>query len=566
MHRPPGLAVTCQEESVAWRGGGPRHFSPTKRLLEFRRIFPLIRSAFARQHMCASTLDSQPETGTLPVQTLRVLLVDDSPQRAEILAHLAADERLLLSEPDHAVTPANWFDAADVVLCELSPGDELAVLDERRKAGSKTPVIIVTSRGNEYWAAEAIKRGAVDYISKQAGYLDRLSQVLVSAADLKGNGHVAANDHNGNGQIGNGHNGNGYARATDDIQVYTSILNALPVHLAMLDEHGLIRAVNDAWRKYSLGIVTTSKAEHVLRAPTTWPCATRPSKPGHGESPGHCRRPAARAGRSAARRLPVEYPCLSEGDSAVVQVGGQPLTRRQASRARSSRTSTSPTASRPSSNAIRLFEQSLSLLCIGGFDGYMRRWSRSVQVLGYTPNELMKLSLWSLLHPDDRELASAMGAATSRGRDGHRPPKCESARKTAPIAGFSGTPCLASSRICSLPPVRTSPIARKSNSNCARATSDFNSSPAPRAKRSGTGTCARIASGRTKPIWKSSARSTRRRNSGRVVAPPDSSRRPRTDPGDHSARRVSTASRNGCSSIACSVPTAAMPTCTTVAS
>jgi|GEM_PF-1257611 len=357
--------------------------------------------------MRASTLDSQPDTRTLPVQALRVRLVDDTPQRAEILTHLAADERLLVSEPLDAKAPASWFDAADVVICELAPGDELSVLDQRRKAGSRVPVVIVTGRGNEYWAAEAIKRGAADYISKQPGYLERLSETLLTAAQaVRASGNGAAhpgNGHNGNGQSSG--NGNGHAQATDDIQGYTSILNALPVHIAMLDERGQIRAVNDAWRKYSLDC-HYQQSQHLLGTDYLAVCDAavdagmeKATDIGDG-----LRRVLA----GSCSTFACEYPCLYEGVQRWFKFAASPL---QDEKHRGAIIAHVDITDRKQAELERdqIFEQSLSLLCIGGFDGLMRRWSRSVKVLGYTPAELPKLSLWSLLHPDDRELALQMG-------------------------------------------------------------------------------------------------------------------------------------------------------------
>ncbi len=345
--------------------------------------------------MRAPTLDSQPDA-----RTLRVLLVGDSSQWGEIAACLSADARLETSELDSKRLAPGLAIGADVVVCDLVPGDELAVLERCRAADMGLPVVIVTGRGNEYWAAEAIKRGAADYLSKQPGYLQRLPEVLVAAARAGGKTQLAPAHRNGNGHAGGSH-----ARATDDIQVYTSILNALPVHLAMLDERGQIRAANDAWRTYALDC-HYQRVEHGLGTDYLAICdaAVEAGLEKATEIADGLRR--VLAGRCST--FACEYPCLYEGVQRWFKMAASPL---RDDKHRGAIIAHVDITDRKQAELERdqLFEQSLSLLCIGGFDGMMRRWSRSVKVLGYSPAELTKLSLWSLLHPDDRELALQMG-------------------------------------------------------------------------------------------------------------------------------------------------------------
>src|SRR5690348_14860628 len=52
----------------------------------------------------------------------------------------------------------------------------------------------------------------------------------------------------------------------------------------------------------------------------------------------------------------------------------------------------------------RLFDMSLDMLCIGGFDGYFKRVNAAwEQVLGYTMEELTSRPWLDFVHPDDRE-------------------------------------------------------------------------------------------------------------------------------------------------------------------
>src|SRR5262249_40652920 len=88
-------------------------------------------------------------------------------------------------------------------------------------------VVIITARGNEHWAAEAIKRGAADYIAASGGYLDKLCLGVVAAAGKRTTAGAAGRE----------------------TAFYRRILNALPVHIALVDDRGTHGAVNDAWRQ-----------------------------------------------------------------------------------------------------------------------------------------------------------------------------------------------------------------------------------------------------------------------------------------------------------------------------
>lgn len=63
----------------------------------------------------------------------------------------------------------------------------------------------------------------------------------------------------------------------------------------------------------------------------------------------------------------------------------------------------SPSAQR---DLERLFDVSLDLLCIAGFDGYFKRLNPSFErVLGYSGEELMSRPFLEFVHPDDVERA-----------------------------------------------------------------------------------------------------------------------------------------------------------------
>jgi PAS domain S-box-containing protein len=119
------------------------------------------------------------------------------------------------------------------------------------------------------------------------------------------------------------------------------------------------------------------------------------------------------AGRCAA--FACEYPYQSDGVQRWFKFAASPLRDRKHSGAIVAHVDITD-RKQAELERDQMFEQSLSLLCIGGFDGHMRRWSRSVEALGYEPDELRKLSLWSLLHPEDRELTNHMGDQLRKGQ------------------------------------------------------------------------------------------------------------------------------------------------------
>ena len=124
----------------------------------------------------------------MDIQTKNVLMVEDNPDHAE----LALSTLQTFSKQHEQKFQVNVVrtgkeclfsltkDTYDVVVMDYSLPmmDGIEVLKKIRENGVKTPVIMLTGRGSEKIAVEAIKKGASEYLVKDQGYLGRLPWVM----------------------------------------------------------------------------------------------------------------------------------------------------------------------------------------------------------------------------------------------------------------------------------------------------------------------------------------------------------------------------------------------------
>ena len=125
--------------------------------------------------------------------SIRVLVVDDDLAHADMVVQFL---RLTEAWADASVDTAPSYDHAlralttkvyDVAFVDywLGSRDGLALLREIRQLGVRTPVIILTSRGAEEVAVEAMKAGAADYLSKTHLSVEALERTIRYALALR---------------------------------------------------------------------------------------------------------------------------------------------------------------------------------------------------------------------------------------------------------------------------------------------------------------------------------------------------------------------------------------------
>jgi len=101
--------------------------------------------------------------------TIDVLLVDDEPQLVRALkpALLAVGYHVSVVENGHDAVRHMATDGADVVLLDLGlPDIDGAVVIERIREWSDTPIVVLSARDNERQKIQALDLGADDYVSK----------------------------------------------------------------------------------------------------------------------------------------------------------------------------------------------------------------------------------------------------------------------------------------------------------------------------------------------------------------------------------------------------------------
>src|SRR5688572_1746681 len=105
-------------------------------------------------------------------EALRILVVEDEAvtRRALVRSLHAGNSDIAVREEENGLVAAGLLHSEEfdcVVLDYLLPGmNGLSVLRQLREVGNKTPIIVLTAKGDEQLAVEMMKSGANDYLSK----------------------------------------------------------------------------------------------------------------------------------------------------------------------------------------------------------------------------------------------------------------------------------------------------------------------------------------------------------------------------------------------------------------
>jgi PAS domain S-box-containing protein len=121
---------------------------------------------------------------------MRILLVEDNADHRELMGraltgHDSTWEVEGVGFGEEALCLLLGGAVFDLVFLDYSlpQRDGLWFLGEIRRGKAPPPVVMVTGRGDEQVAVEAMKRGAYDYVVKQEGYLERLPVVARHALE-----------------------------------------------------------------------------------------------------------------------------------------------------------------------------------------------------------------------------------------------------------------------------------------------------------------------------------------------------------------------------------------------
>ena len=168
-----------------------------------------------------------------------MLLVEDNPVDAELIVRSLRDAgfnpavRRVQTEAEYLAALA---EAPDLILSDfgLPSFNGFEALELLRNRGLDTPFILISGTLGEELIVKAIKRGADDYLMKD--HLVRLGpavEQVLRAKSLRDEAKRAALERQ---------------RMVD---THAAVLDALPAHIALLDERGVIVTVNETWRRFA---------------------------------------------------------------------------------------------------------------------------------------------------------------------------------------------------------------------------------------------------------------------------------------------------------------------------
>jgi two-component system, cell cycle sensor histidine kinase and response regulator CckA len=120
-------------------------------------------------------------------EPIHILIVDDNEDHALLATeflHMSGPFTIRMAQDTQEMWQALADEVPDVVLLDynLPGGNGLEALAQFAARGYRMPVVMVTGRGDERVAAQAIQRGAIDYLVKSGDYLRMLPALVEKAA------------------------------------------------------------------------------------------------------------------------------------------------------------------------------------------------------------------------------------------------------------------------------------------------------------------------------------------------------------------------------------------------
>jgi PAS domain S-box-containing protein len=190
-----------------------------------------------------------------------------------------------------------------------------------------------------------------------------------------------------------------------------AVLDSLAAHIAVLDSRGTIVAVNAAWERFAASNAGEPSAcglgvnyLAVCRS-AAGPCSTEARLVADGLS---------RVLEHSADSFALEYPCDSPDEEQWFAVDVTPLCDRSAGVVVSHQNITA--RKRAEAERDRLFTESLTLMCVAGYDGRFRRVNPVWQAtFGFTVDEYLARPFLDFVHPDDRARTAAEVAKVAAG-------------------------------------------------------------------------------------------------------------------------------------------------------
>jgi diguanylate cyclase (GGDEF)-like protein/PAS domain S-box-containing protein len=181
-------------------------------------------------------------------ETIRVLLVEDDEDDYVLT-------RDLLTQIPGGAYMLDWVTSFDAALAAAGTGQHDVYLIDYRlgaysgidllhallSAGCRAPILLLTGQGDRVLDSAAMQAGAADYLVKGEITSDTLERALRHARDRAQ--MLALRE-----ALADAEAAQDRARASEQFALAT--LDALPGQIAILDDAGVILAVNAAWRRY----------------------------------------------------------------------------------------------------------------------------------------------------------------------------------------------------------------------------------------------------------------------------------------------------------------------------